>query len=188
MGLTNIIICGVGGQGILLASKVLGQAALYSGYDVKQSEVHGMAQRGGSVVSHIIFGEKVSSPVIPEKSADFILGFEKLETARYLYYLKKDGFVICNDLKIKPVNIEKYPEEDIEVILKKKNILVIDSLKFCEQIGSKKISNIFLLGVLSNYLPISNEIFEKVIKEMIKEKFIKLNLKAYYLGRKEGLI
>lgn len=188
MSITNIIICGVGGQGIILSSKILALAALENSYDVKQSEVHGMAQRGGSVISHIRFGEKIYSPIIEEKTADIILGFEKMETARYMNYLKKDGLVICNNMKIKPVNIEKYPETEIDEIFKNKKILFIDAVKFCEALGFKNGFNIFLLGVLSNYIPISNEIFEKVIKKIIKSKYIELNLNAYFSGRKEGLI
>lgn len=187
MKTTNIIISGVGGQGIILVSKILSAAALKSGFDIKQTEVHGMAQRGGSVVSHVRFGQKIYSPIIQENNADFILGFEKLETVRYLKYLKKDGLVICNDLKIKPVSLPSYPEDDIKELLKTVNHILIDGTKYCEELNEKKVLNVFLFGILSNYLPFSNTVIEEVMKSLIKEKFIEINSKAYYLGRKEGL-
>ncbi|HOK40507.1 MAG TPA: indolepyruvate oxidoreductase subunit beta [bacterium] len=187
MSLTKIIICGVGGQGIILSSKILSEVALESGYDVKQSEVHGMAQRGGSVISHIIYGEKVYSPIISENEADILLGFEKLETARYINFLKKDGFVICNDLKLKPVNIQKYPDEEINQLLNKKNILFINALKYCEELGSTKVMNIFLLGVLSNYLNLADDNYIKLIEKNVKEEFRKININAFIYGRKVGI-
>lgn len=184
---TNILICGVGGQGIILVSKVLSAAALKSGFDIKQTEVHGMAQRGGSVVSHVKFGKKIYSPVIQEKSADYILGFEKLEAVRYLKYLKDDGLLICNDLKMKPVSLPEYPDKDINKLLKSVKHILIDGAKYCDELNEKKVLNIFLFGVLSNYLPFSNNVIEEVFKSLIKENYLEINSKAYYLGRKEGL-
>jgi indolepyruvate ferredoxin oxidoreductase, beta subunit len=184
---TNIIICGVGGQGIILVSKVLSEAALKSGFDIKQTEVHGMAQRGGSVVSHVRFGKKIYSPVIQEGTADYILGFEKMEAVRYLKYLKDGGTLICNDLKIKPVSLPNYPDADVDKLLKSVKHILIDGPKYCADLGETKVLNIFLLGVLSNFLPFSNSVIEEVIKSLVKEKFVEINSKAYYLGRKEGL-
>jgi indolepyruvate ferredoxin oxidoreductase, beta subunit len=184
---TNVLICGVGGQGILLASEILSEVALRSGYDVKKSEVHGMAQRGGSVVSHVRYGEKIYSPLISEGDADFIFSFELMETLRYLPMLKKEGIIIINEQKISPTNTsiksDKYPENIQETCLKyAKNVLSINALKIAENIGNNKIVNVIMLGALSRFLPLENNIWVECIKSAVKPKFLDINLKAFQEG------
>jgi indolepyruvate ferredoxin oxidoreductase beta subunit len=187
---TNILICGVGGQGIILAGEILSEAALRSGFDVKKSEVHGMAQRGGSVVSHVRYGEKIYSPLIKEGDANFLFSFERMETLRYLSMLRKDGVIIINNQRINPTNINikinNYPE-NIEDTCKRfsENVILIDALKIAEQIGNIKTVNVIMLGVLSRYLSINDDIWWECIKTKIKEKFININLKAFQEGKKE---
>jgi indolepyruvate ferredoxin oxidoreductase, beta subunit len=186
--ITNILICGVGGQGILLAGEILSEAALRSGLDVKKSEVHGMAQRGGSVVSHVRYGNKIFSPLIKDGEVDFLFSFERMETLRYLPMLKADGVIIINDQKINPTNISiktgSYPE-NIEDICKKftKNILFIDALKIAKQIGNIKTVNVIMLGALSRYLSLKEDIWFDSIKSKVKEKFLEMNLNAFREGR-----
>lgn len=187
----NIIIVGVGGQGSLLASKILGHLLLSQGYDVKVSEVHGMSQRGGSVITYVRFGEKVFSPVVDLGEADFIVSFEILETARWLSYLKTDGQIVTNTQQIDPMPVitgaAKYPENLVEK-MKSKGFKVdaMDCLELAKKAGSQKAVNIVLLGRLSHYFDIPEEAWQKSLEENVPSKFLELNKKAFELGKKAG--
>ncbi len=184
----NIIISGVGGQGIILASELLALVAMEEGYDVKKSEVHGMSQRGGSVVSHVRIGDKVYSPLIEEGTADAILAFEKAEALRWIHYLHPEsGVVIVNDLEIVPtmvaIGLDTYPEDvegTISSIASKYHI--VDGLKYAREAGNERTVNVVLLGVLSTYLPFSEETWLSVIERRVP-RAIEENKKAFLLGR-----
>ncbi len=183
----NIMIVGVGGQGSLLASRIVGNAAMARGYDVKVSEVHGMSQRGGSVVTYVRYGEKVHSPVIARGEADIIISFEQLEAARWLSYLKKDGILITSTQKIMPMPVItgacEYPKEIIEQI-KEKNIKIVavDALKMAEDAGSLKAVNVVLIGLMTNYCDFSKEQLVEALEKSVPSKLIDINLKAFELG------
>lgn len=183
----NIMIVGVGGQGTLLASKLVGNVLMGGGYDVKVSEVHGMSQRGGSVVTYVKYGKKVASPVIEFAEADIILAFELLEAARYLPYLKKGGTIILNDRQIDPMPVitgaAKYPEDLVEK-LKAQDIKLVsrDALTLAEKAGTAKAVNVVLIGLLAKQMEFSREDWEKAIAETVPEKFRALNLEAFSLG------
>ena len=186
--MTNILMAGVGGQGTLLASEILSEVLMQAGYDVKKAEVHGMAQRGGSVVSHVRFGKKVYSPIIPEGEADVLFGFELLETYRYLPLVKKTGAVVVNNLRIAPPSVllgkSEYPQ-DIARKLKARvdNVRIVDGLELAEQAGNAKAINTVLLGALSNTLNPSHEQWLTAIKSLVPERFLDVNLRAFELGR-----
>ena len=184
----NIMIVGVGGQGSLLASKLLGKLLLTKGYDIKVSEVHGMSQRGGSVVTYVRFGDKVYSPIIDKGEADFIVSFELLEAARYTEYLKPDGKIIVNTQQINPMPVitgaAEYPENlagkiaDLGI-----DITAVDALELAEEAGSSKAVNIVLMGILSAYFDFSEEEWDRAIESSVPPKFLELNKKAFSLGR-----
>lgn len=184
----NIMIVGVGGQGSLLASKLLGHLLLTQGYDVKVSEVHGMSQRGGSVVTYVRFGEKVYSPIIDKGQADFIVSFEKLEAARYVEYLKPEGRIVVNTQEIDPMPVitgaAVYPENMVDK-MEKLGIAVdaMDCLALAEQAGSAKAVNIVLMGRLSRYFDIPVEKWEQAIEDCVPARFLELNKKAFAFGR-----
>lgn len=186
----NIFISGVGGQGVILASKVLCNMALNAGLDVKQSEVHGMAQRGGSVQSQVLFGEKVYSPLIKKNGADFLLAFELIESARYIDYLKEGHTVIVNKQIIVPTTVTSgladYPSfEDVDAALKKKTgkIIYVDADKIAQKLGNMRVVNIILIGVLAKNFPeIEKEKWIEAIKTSVKPKFVELNMKAFEAG------
>ena len=184
----NVMIVGVGGQGSLLASKLLGYLLLNEGYDVKVSEVHGMSQRGGSVVTYVRFGEKVYSPVIDKGEADFIVSFEKLEAARYVEYLKKGGRIVVNTQEIDPMPVitgaASYPETLIDK-MEAEGIAVdaMDCLSLAEQAGSAKAVNLVLMGRLSRYFDIPEEKWISAIEKCVPEKFVEMNKRAFALGR-----
>jgi len=186
---TNILIVGVGGQGTLLASVLLGDLALDKDYDVKLSEVHGMAQRGGSVVTHVKISEDgVNSPLIEEGDADVIIAFEELEAYRWLPYLKKGGTMYVNTQQWLPMPVvmgqAKYPENIMETLEKNAaKVKAFDALKIAEECGSVKAVNVVLLGAASNDLPFDEDAWIKVIEENVKPKFVDLNKKAFELGR-----
>lgn len=186
--ITNVMIVGVGGQGSLLASKLLGHLLLTEGYDVKVSEVHGMSQRGGSVVTYVRFGKKVYSPVIDKGEADFIVSFEKLEAARYVEYLKRAGRIVVNTQEIDPLPVitgaAVYPD-DLVGKMSALGIQVdaLDCLSLAEEAGSSKAVNIVLMGRLSKYFDIPEEKWLDAIKQCVPQKFVELNLKAFELGR-----
>ncbi len=184
----NIMIVGVGGQGSLLASKLLGKLFLLRGYDVKVSEVHGMSQRGGSVVTYVRFGDKVYSPIIDRGEADFIVSFELLEAARWTEYLKPGGRVVVNTQKINPMPVitgaAQYPE-DLEQKIRDAGIPLdaFDALSLAEQAGSPKAVNIALMGKLSKYFDFTVEEWLRALEESVPPKFVELNKKAFLLGR-----
>ncbi len=184
----NIMIVGVGGQGTLLASKLLGKLLCSKGYDVKVSEVHGMSQRGGSVVTYIRYGERVYSPIVDKGEADLIISFELLEAARWVQYLKKDGRMVTNLQQTNPMPVitgaASYPEE-LEKKMKDKgvNIDAFDALSLAEQAGSSRAVNMVLLGRASKYFDLTQEEWLEAIEYSVKEKFIEMNKKAFHLGR-----
>ena len=183
----NVMIVGVGGQGSLLASKLLGRLLVDEGYDVKVSEVHGMSQRGGSVVTYVRFGSKVYSPVIEDGEADYIVSFEKLEAARYAEKLKEDGIVIVNTQQIDPMPViigaAEYPEGILdELSAKGAKVDAIDALSIAQQAGSAKACNIVLMGRLAKYFDMPKEKWIEAIKKSVKPQFVELNLKAFELG------
>ena len=184
----NIMIVGVGGQGTLLASKLLGRLLITKGYDVKVSEVHGMSQRGGSVVTYVRWGDRVYSPVIDKGEADFVLSFELLEAARWTEYLRKDGIMLTNTQQINPMPVitgaAAYPEkleEKISALGIKTD--AFDALALAEQAGSVKAVNIVLLGRLSRYFDFTVEEWMDAIEKSVPEKFLEMNKKAFLLGR-----
>ena len=184
----NIMIVGVGGQGALLASKTLGQVLLDAGYDVKVSEVHGMSQRGGSVVTYVRYGDKVYSPIVDKGEADYIVSFELLEAARYTEWLKKDGHIVVNTQKIDPMpvitGVAKYPENLVEKMKGEGfNVDALDCLDLAEQAGTSKAVNIVLMGRLSKYMDFPEEEWLKAIEKLVKPKFLEVNKKAFALGR-----
>lgn len=184
----NIMIVGVGGQGTLLASKLLGKLLLTKGYDVKVSEVHGMSQRGGSVVTYVRYGDKVYSPIIDKGEADFILSFEMLEAARWTEYLANDGMILTNTQQINPMPVitgaAEYPAE-----LEKKladlgiKLEAFDALSLAEKAGSSKAVNIVLLGRLSKYFDFTMDEWMQAIETSVPPKFLEMNKKAFLLGR-----
>lgn len=189
MSNVSVLIAGVGGQGTLLASRVLGAAAVKAGYDVKVSEVHGMAQRGGSVVTYVKIGDRVNSPVIEKGEADILLCFEKLEALRWIDYAKNDGTVIVNDQRIDPMPVitgkEKYPDDVLQRIkTSRSNVFVIDALSTAKELGNIKALNIVMVGFLAKKTNIGREIWHEAIRENVKAGFVELNLKAFDEGFK----
>jgi indolepyruvate ferredoxin oxidoreductase beta subunit len=185
--MADILIVGVGGQGTLLASRILGNLAMALGYDVKLSEVHGMAQRGGSVVTHVRFGEKVYSPVIDEGSADIILAFEKLEGLRWTCRLKKNGRMFINTQQISPMPVvtgaQIYPL-DVEERIRKDvpGAVFIDALSLAKEAGSEKAVNTVLIGALARRMGIEKQLFIDAVKETVPQKLLDINLKAFEKG------
>ena len=182
------MIVGVGGQGSLLASKMLGKLLLSRGYDVKVSEVHGMSQRGGSVVTYVRYGEKVYSPVIDKGEADFIISFEKLEAARWISYLKKGGKIIVSNQEVDPMPViigaAQYPENLIEkMIAAGADVDAIDALDLALEAGSSKAVNLVLMGRLSKYFDATEEMWMEALEACVPPKFLELNKKAFELGR-----
>lgn len=185
---TNILLVGVGGQGILLASEILSETFMLAGHDVKKSEVHGMSQRGGSVVSHVRYGKEVFSPIVPEAEGDILFGFELLETYRYLPLLKKGGKVIANDLKIPPPAVlngqEQYPEElpdKIKTLFP--DFLLVDGLKLASKAGNPRAANTVLLGAISKHLDIPEHYWMKALEKMVPARTLEINRIAFQSGR-----
>ena len=186
----NIMIVGVGGQGTLLASRVLGNVAMKMDRDVKVSEVHGMAQRGGSVVTYVKMGEKVYSPIIEKGEADIIIAFEELEALRWIDYLKQDGTLILNEQKIDPMPVitgnAKYPQSIVGKIKDCfKNVVTIDALEIARQCGNIKAVNTVLLGLLAKSTAIDKQIWLESLKENVPSKALDVNLKAFEAGFKD---
>lgn len=187
MNTKSVMIVGVGGQGSLLASKLLGRLLLDEGYDVKVSEVHGMSQRGGSVVTYVRFGEKVYSPIVTEGEADVIIAFEKLEAARYARFLKKDGLIVVNSQQIDPMPViigaAEYPENVLsELTDKGVAVEALDALSLAEKAGSSKAVNIVLMGKAAKRFDIPYERWITAIENTVAPKFIEMNKKAFDLG------
>lgn len=186
----NCLLCGVGGQGVVLASKLIAYAAMTKGLNVRTSETIGMSQRGGSVVTHVRIGEKIHSPMIPKGSADVIMAFEPAEAVRNLSYLKEDGVMVVDKKAVKPVtatlNQSKYDgQAELEYLKKNvKNLYIVDGDEICEQIGSSKVLNVVLLGVAlgSGVLNIPLEDMKEELKKHVKPQFVEMNIKALELG------
>jgi indolepyruvate ferredoxin oxidoreductase beta subunit len=184
----SIMIVGVGGQGTLLASRILGSVLGTAGYEVKVSEVHGMSQRGGSVVTYIRYGEKVYSPVIEKGQADMIVSFEQLEAARYVSYLKKGGHIITSTQQIDPMPVitgaAVYPEDIIgKLKAEGVDVIAVDALALAEQAGTAKASNVVLMGVVSTKMAFDEDVWQKALEQCVPAKFLELNKKAFALGR-----
>lgn len=184
----SIMIVGVGGQGSLLASRLLGNVLLAQGYDVKVSEVHGMSQRGGSVVTYVKYGDKVYSPVIEKGEADAVISFELLEAARCLPYLKKGGKLVTSTQQIDPMPVitgaAEYPDELVKKLEGSGvELVAVDALSLAEQAGSAKASNVALMGALAARLDFDEKLWQDAIEQCVPEKFLELNRKAFELGR-----
>ena len=191
MNVFNILISGVGGQGVLLTSKVIAEAALLAGLDVKQSEVHGMAQRGGSVLSQVRFGDKVFSPIVSEGEADLLIGFEPLETARYLHFLKDEGIVVYNTRSIGTIGVsiaaEKYPPDiNLTIQDRVKTVVPFDGTQLAVAAGDKRTLNLVLLGAALSFLPLKESIILEAIKNTVPKKVLEINQKAFTAGRAQG--
>ena len=187
--LTNILLVGVGGQGIIVASEIMADAFLEAGYDVKKSEVHGMAQRGGSVSTHVRFGSKIFSPLIKEGEADILVAFEELEAMRYLHYLRPKPTIILNEQRLNPPSVslgkERYPENIADSLSRRAaRFKKIAGKDLALQTGDIRTLNIVLLGTLSSFLPVAEEIWTKNIFRRFPAKAHKANLEAFQLGRK----
>ncbi len=185
----NVMIVGVGGQGSLLASKLLGRLLLTKGYDIKVSEVHGMSQRGGSVVTYVRFGDKVYSPVIDKGEADYIVSFELLEAARWTEFLKPGGKIITNTQQVNPMPVvtgaAQYPENLVEKMVQAGlDVDAIDALSLAEQAGSSKAVNLVLMGRLSKYFDFTEDEWMAAIEASVPAKFLEMNKKAFALGEK----
>ena len=183
----NILIVGVGGQGSLTASTLMGKVLLLEGFDAKVSEVHGMSQRGGSVVTFVRYGKKVYSPIVDRGGAELIISFELLECARWLDYLAPGGQVVTNTQQIDPMPVisgaAKYPENLLEKMEKAgAKVEAFDALALAEKAGSKKVVNIVCMGKLSNYFPFAKETWLKALEESVPNKFLELNLRAFEAG------
>lgn len=183
----SIMIVGVGGQGTLLASKTLGKVLLARGYDVKLSEVHGMSQRGGSVVTYVKYGEKVYSPIVDLGEADFILSFEALEAARWVRYLKDGGTLITNSAEIWPMPVitgtAKYPDGIVPRLTDQVKVIALDALSLAREAGSTKAVNVVLMGVLSKIMDIPEDEWARALEETVPPKFLEMNKKAFACGR-----
>jgi len=184
----NILMVGVGGQGVILASNILSEVAMMAGFDVKKNESHGQSQRSGSVSSHVRYGKKVFSPVISRGEADIILAFEELESLRWANYLKPGGKIIVNRQRIYPPSvtsgIDKYPEDVVSVLLKDKlDVIAIDGMELASQIGNPLVISTILLGIMSNLLDFPDKTWKAAIRKLVPEKHKDLNLKAFQEGK-----
>lgn len=182
----NIMIVGVGGQGTLLTSRILGKLATRAGYDVKLSEVHGMAQRGGSVVTFVRYGDNVAEPIVEEGQADVLIAFERLEALRYIHFLKKDGSVIVNDWRIDPITVvtgvAQYPENIIDTLKEKRNTIVVEATEEAKKLGAPRTFNVIVLGAAAKYMGFDKEEWLNVIETTVPTKTIEINKKAFEIG------
>ena len=185
----NIMIVGVGGQGTLLTSRIIGKTALEQGYDVKISEVHGMAQRGGSVVTFVRFGEKVNEPVVEEGQADIIIAFERLEAQRYAHFLKKDGVLVVNDCRIDPMTVvigaKQYPENIIESLKEKHKVYALDGQKIALELGNSKVLNSVILGYAAEFIGFDADVWLNTVASTVPAKTIEINKAAFMRGYNE---
>jgi indolepyruvate ferredoxin oxidoreductase beta subunit len=186
--ITNVLLVGVGGQGILLASEILSEAAMLAGFDVKKSEIHGMSQRGGSVVSHVRYGTEVFSPIVPEGEGDILFGFELMETVRSLPLLKPGGTVVANDLQISPPSVlmgqETYPAGLVERTKSQfADFVLVDGQKMAADAGNVRAANTVLLGAVSKRLSIPEEYWIKALEKMVPAKALEVNKRAFQMGR-----
>lgn len=182
----NIMIVGVGGQGTLLTSRILGGITLDAGYDVKLSEVHGMAQRGGSVVTFVRYGEKVAEPIVEQGQADVLIAFEKLEASWYAHFLKKDGVLIINDQQIEPITVvtgaAQYPENIIENLEQEHTVYKINAMEEAKKLGNSKVFNIIVLGMAAKHMDFSKEAWLTVIEKTVPQKTVEINQRAFLIG------
>lgn len=182
----NIMIVGVGGQGTLLTSRILGGITIEAGYDVKLSEVHGMAQRGGSVVTFVRYGESVAEPIVEEGQADVLIAFERLEALRYAHFLKKDGVIIVNDQRIDPMTVvtgvAEYPENIIENLSKEHRVVAVDAMGEALKLGNSRVFNTIILGVAAKNMDFAKEAWVEVIKNTVPPKTVDINLQAFETG------
>ena len=182
----NIMIVGVGGQGTLLTSRIPGGIMLQAGYDVKMSEVHGMAQRGGSVVTFVRYGDKVCEPIVEEGQADVLIAFEQLEAMRYAHFLKKDGVLILNNQRIDPMPVvigaAKYPENIVENLSNEYKVISVDAMSEAIKLGNSKVFNVIVLGVAAKHMDFSKDEWFKVIESIVKPKFVDMNKQAFEIG------
>jgi len=191
MKTTSVVLVGVGGQGILLASEIVAQAAVAEGYDVKTNEVHGMAQRGGSVIAQIRYGKKVFGPLVPRKTAKVLGSLERMECLRYLDYLADDGLAVVSSQRIVPVTVSSgnvpYPElGETELGRFFPRLAYIDAVERATELGNDKVANTVLLGAMSTQLDLSVEAWTIAIRKSAKERFVDVNLKAFEVGREQG--
>ena len=187
----NILMVGVGGQGVILASEILSEVMMCAGYDVKKSEVHGMAQRGGSVSTHVRFGSKVYSPLIKKGDADILFSFEVLESVRYLDFLKKDALIIVNNQKVLPPSVtlgaDAYPDNIPEILRERfSKVDMVDALEIAKRAGNSRALNVAFLGALSRYIEVEEDMWKEVIASMLPPKLVEVNTKAFRLGRNTG--
>lgn len=182
----NIMIVGVGGQGTLLTSRILGDITVDAGYDVKLSEVHGMAQRGGSVVTFVRYGENVAEPIVEEGHADVLIAFEKLEALRYAHFLGPNGVIIVNDWRNDPITVvtgaANYPENIIETLSEKYQVYSMDTMEEANKLGNLKVFNVIILGLAARYMDFKKETWLKVIEKRVPPKTIEINKRAFLLG------
>ena len=182
----NIMIVGVGGQGTLLTSRILGGLAIENGYDVKLSEVHGMAQRGGSVVTFVRYGEHVAEPIVEEGQADVLIAFERLEALRYAHFLKKDGALVINDWRIDPtpvtIGAAEYPEQIIEELSKNHQVYAINATEESKKLGNPKVFNLIVLGVAAQHMDFTKEQWYEVIEKTVPPKTVEINKQAFDAG------
>lgn len=182
----NIMVVGVGGQGTLLTSRIIGKTALNAGWDVKLSEVHGMAQRGGSVVTFVRFDKKVYEPVCEEGSVDVLISFERLEALRYAHFLKKDGILVVNDTRIDPMTVvigaKQYPEAILEGLAKDHKLVTIDAGKIAKELGNSKVTNSVVLGLAAKHIGFSEEQWLETLKNTVPPKTIEINTLAFKAG------
>jgi len=185
---TNILMTGVGGQGVILASEILSEVMMQAGFDVKKSEVHGMAQRGGSVNSHVRFGAKVHSPIIPDQKVDILFSFEQLETMRYLDLIKEDAIILVNDQKILPPSVilgkDTYPD-NIPALLTEKysGFKLFDAIGVARQAGNAKALNIAFIGALSKHFDIEDKLWNNAISKILPPRLVELNLNVFAMSR-----
>ena len=182
----NIMIVGVGGQGTLLTSRVLGGIITAAGYDVKLSEVHGMAQRGGSVVTFVRYGDKVFEPIVEEGKADVLIAFERLEALRYAHFLKKDGVLIVNDQRIDPMTVvtgvAQYPDNIIENLSQKYNVIKVNAMDEAKKLGNTRVFNTIIVGVAAKHMDFKKEQWLEVIEKTVPQKTIDINKAAFEVG------
>ena len=186
----NIMVVGVGGQGTLLTSRIIGKTALAAGYDVKLSEVHGMAQRGGSVVTYVRYGDRVFEPVVEEGQVDVLIAFERLEALRYAHFLKKDGILVVNDCRIDPMTVvtgaRTYPEGIIEALTAEHTVISLDGAAIAKELGNPKVLNSVILGLAARSIGFTEEEWLSVLCETVPQKTVAINEAAFRAGYERG--
>lgn len=186
MAVKNIMIVGVGGQGTLLTSRILGGLTIAAGHDVKLSEVHGMAQRGGSVVTFVRYGEKVAEPIVEEGQADVLIAFERLEALRYAHFLKEDGVLIVNDWRIDPMPVvigaAEYPDHILETLEKEHRVYKVNATEESKKLGNPRVFNLIVLGIAAQHMDFTKEQWYEVIEKTVPPKTVDINKKAFELG------